>query len=143
MSPNMNLQVFLSALKYRCSFIGKFLTLSTNVCRWDHHPTSGPPPLGVHGYACASIGREVFYFAGDCNHDKCEHNSLTALSVDKFTWRELFATTDIEGPMRKSLCGLVAIKGQLLAVGGVAYSPPTNPSPSAQYKKDVGFFLHE
>ena len=112
----------------------------SHVCRWEHHSTSGPPPLGVSRYANANIGRNIFYFAGNCGHGNCQHNSLTALSVDKFTWRELFPTTDITGPMRKNGCGLMAIKGQLLAVGGMAYSAPTNPSPSAHYEKDLGIF---
>ena len=34
----------------------------------------------------------------------------------------------------------MAIKGQLLAVGGAAYSAPTNPSLPARYKKYSGSF---
>ena len=132
----------LISLKHYCTcshYMAVDLTM-LHVCRWEHHPTSGPTPLGVNGYASASIGRNIFYFAGYCGHGKCEHNNLTALSVDDFTWRELFPTTDITGPMRKSQCGLVAIKGQLLAVGGSAYSAPTHPSPSARYEKGLGAF---
>ena len=110
----------------------------SHVCWWEHHPTSGLRSSGVTECATASIGRSIFYFGGNCGHDQCEHNNLTALSVDEFIWRELFPTTDITGPMRKSRGGLVAIKNQLLAVGGLAYSAPTNPSSSARYEKYYG-----
>ena len=105
------------------------------VCRWDHHPTTGEPPLGVIGYACSSIGHDIFYFAGYCGHDKCRHNSLNILNVDDFTWRELFPTSDTTGPMRKSYCGMLAFHTQLLMLGGNGGSIPKDPLPSATYEK--------
>ena len=106
------------------------------VCRWDHHSTTGEPPLGVANYGCCSIGHNIFYFAGHCNHPHCRHNSLNVLSVDDFTWKELLPTSDATGPMRKSGCGMLAFHNWLLAVGGGGESLPKDPSPSATYKKD-------
>ena len=92
-------------------------------------------------YACASIDRTIFYFAGYCGHGKCDHNSLTALNVDDFSWTTLFRTSDDIGPMKKSGCGLVAFNRQLLALGGVSYSAPKTPrNPPSPYKKYKSFF---
>ena len=44
--------------------------------RWEQKPTTGNPPLGVITYTTATIGSEIFYFGGHCNHDECSHNSL-------------------------------------------------------------------
>ena len=105
------------------------------VCRWDRHPTTGQPPLGMAGYACSSIGHDIFYFAGYCGHEGCRHNCLNVLNVDDLTWRELFATSDTTGPMRKNGCGMLAFHNQLLAVGGAGVSFPKDPLPSASYEK--------
>ncbi|XP_019858893.1 PREDICTED: kelch domain-containing protein 3-like [Amphimedon queenslandica] len=44
--------------------------------RWEQKPTTGNPPLGVIGYAAATIGREIFYFGGWCGQPYCNHDSL-------------------------------------------------------------------
>ena len=108
------------------------------VCSWDHQPTTGEPPLGVMYYSCASIGHDIFYLGGYCGHDGCRHNSLNVLNVDKFTWKELFPTSDIAGPMRKDGCGMLAFHDALFTVGGVGVSFPIHPSPSATYEKYSG-----
>ena len=59
--------------KSMCSVI-EVCHLGTGI--WEQKPTTGNPPLGVRGYAAATIGREIFYFGGDCNHGNCYHNSL-------------------------------------------------------------------
>ena len=110
------------------------------VCRWNHHPTTGQPPLGVIDYACSSISHSIFYFAGYCSHDECRHNSFNVLNVDYFTWEELFSTSDTTGPMKKSGSRMLAFYNQLLAVGGVGVSFPKDPSPSATYEK-LGDFI--
>ena len=109
------------------------------VCRWHHQPTTGEPPLGVIGYACDNIINDIYYFAGYCGHDKCRHNSLNVLSVDSFTWREIFPSTDTRGPMRKSYPSMLSFQNQLLAVGGKGGSLPNVPSPSATYEKGGNF----
>ena len=109
------------------------------VCRWHHQPTTGEPPLGVIDYGCDNINHDIFYFAGHCGHEGCDHNSLNVLNVDDFTWRCLYHDNDTAGPMKKSGCAMLSFQDQLLAVGGAGYSLPTNPSPSATYEKGVQY----
>ena len=89
----------------------------------------------MNGYACDNINHDIFYFAGFCGHEKCCHNSLNVLNVDSFTWKEIFPSTDMRGPMRKGYSRIRSFENQLLAVGGHGVSLPTDPSPSATYEK--------
>ena len=118
----------------RVQSLSVILALSC-VCRWDRHPITGQPPLGVIDYACSCISHSIYYFSGYCSHDECRHNSLNILNVDDFTWKELFATTDTTGPMRKDSSRMLAFHNQLLAVGGGGVSSPKDPAPSATYEK--------
>ena len=43
---------------------------------WRQNPTSGTPPLGIGGYACAAADDELHYFGGYCGHAGCYHNSI-------------------------------------------------------------------
>ena len=91
--------------------------------RWEQKPTTGTPPLGVYGYASAVIGREIFFFGGDCGHGGgCYHNSLFSFNVDTFNWKELSPTSPHHGPMMKRYCGMVAIQleeeAYLVVIGG-------------------------
>ncbi|XP_019862019.1 PREDICTED: kelch domain-containing protein 3-like [Amphimedon queenslandica] len=111
--------------------------------RWEQKPTTGNPPLGVRGYAAATIGREIFYFGGHCNHDDCYHNSLYSFNVDTFNWKELSPTTSHHGPMMKHHCGMIAIKvngeDYLVVIGGWAPSFDNTPKqPGAQYSEAKG-----
>ena len=102
--------------------------------RWEKHPTTGIPPLGVWGYGCCLIEKDIFYFAGYCGHVTCYHNSLFYLSTETLIWNELFATSGTSGPMMKAYCALLPFDDQLLAFGGRGVASPSNPSPSAQYE---------
>uniref|UniRef100_A0A1X7STG7 Uncharacterized protein n=1 Tax=Amphimedon queenslandica TaxID=400682 RepID=A0A1X7STG7_AMPQE len=77
---------------------------------WVQKPTTGDPPLGVYGCAAAVIRNEIFFFGGDCGHDKCFHNSLYSFNVDTFNWKELSPTTSHHGPMMKTGSSMIAIK---------------------------------
>ena len=106
---------------------------------WEQKPTTGTPPLGVYGYAAAVIGREIFFFGGDCGHGDCYHNSLFSFNVDTFNWKELSPTSPHHGPMMKRYCGMAAVQFQeeayLVVIGG---SNDTGQQPGtqrgAQYK---------
>ena len=106
--------------------------------RWEQHPTTGTPPLGVVGYASCHIGKNIFYFAGDCGHVGCYHNSMFFLNTDTLAWSELFPTSETSGPMKKAYCALLAFGGRLLAIGGRGNKAPDNPSPSASYENKYG-----
>ena len=109
--------------------------------RWEQKPTTGTPPLGVYGYASAVIGREIFFFGGDCGHPGCYHNSLFSFNVDTFNWKELSPTTPHHGPMMKIQCGMVAIQfngEDYLAVIGGSNGERQQPGTQhgAQYESD-------
>ena len=109
------------------------------VFRWNRHPTTGEPPLGVSGYACSIIGHDICYFGGWCGHEYCYHNSLNTLNVDDFTWKELFPTSITFGPMRKSDPGMLTFDNRLLVVGGAKISFQEDPLPSASCEESDGW----
>lgn len=76
--------------------------------KWHHVPTGGPPPLGVHGYACDSLRNDIYYFGGHCGHEKCRHDTIHSLSAVTYHWREIAVTNPADGPIPKSGCGMVA-----------------------------------
>lgn len=55
---------------------------------WINRLTSGPPPLGAIGYACAAVGvTELHFFGGFCGHTcHCYHNSIHKLSTPSLQW---------------------------------------------------------
>ena len=110
---------------------------------WEQKSTANNPPLGVWGYASASIENEIFYFGGACNHDDCHHNSLHSLDVDTLEWMEILPTSSSSGPMKKRSGAMLALQfkkgdgGYLAVVGG--YGPVSDNAPvqaGAQYGKD-------
>ena len=103
--------------------------------RWELHPTTGTPPLGVRGYSCCHIKKDIFYFAGYCGHAGCYYNSLFYLNTETLAWNDLCATSETSGPMKKAYCALVPFDDQLLAFGGRGDASPSNPSPLAKYEK--------
>ena len=104
----------------------------SRVHRWQQFPTSGDPPLGVQDYAICSNGKHVYFFGGWCGHSKCYHNSLHSLNVGEWNWRLLFATSDSEGPMKKTKCEMVFFHQSLLVLGGNGPTPE-NPQASSHY----------
>ena len=108
---------------------------------WVQQLTSGTPPLGVAGYACAAVGDELHYFGGYCGHGDCYHNGVHKLSTSSLQWVMLSPTTSEDGPpMKKAHCGMVAFKdGEeniLFVVAGVGTTPSSH-QPGAQYDKST------
>ena len=108
---------------------------------WEQQDTFGKPPLGVSGYACASIKGCIYYFGGWCGHDNHYHNSLYEMNVKSYQWKELFPTSYWVGPMRKARSGMVSFKcdfeDYLLVVGGIGL-PPIVPNPYAKCESLYG-----
>ena len=105
---------------------------------WEQQTTSGKPPLGVWGYACVAVDSDLHYFGGGCGHVDCYHNSVHKLSTSSLQWRVLAPTAmESRGPMKKSLCGMVAFKDEeedfLFVVGGYGPTPSSHHS-GAQYQ---------
>ena len=110
--------------------------------RWEQHPTTGTPPTGVRGYASCHIGKDIFYFAGYCGHERCYHNSLFCLNTEMLAWNELFSTSETSGPMRKDDTALLSFDDQLLTLAGSGQNAPTNPSPLAKYSNDIDGWVY-
>ena len=68
---------------------------------------------------------------------------MVLLNTEKLAWKELIATRETSGPMKKAHCGLLAFDGQVLAFGGVGKAEPINPSPLAQYEKYHDWTKHD
>ena len=112
---------------------------------WIQQLTSGTPPLGVRGYACAAVGDELHYFGGYCGHGDCYHNGVHKLSTSSLQWVMLSPTTsEDEAPMKKARCGMVAFKdGEeeiLFVVGGIGTTPLSH-QPGAQYEKMTDVYV--
>ena len=106
---------------------------------WVQQLTSGTPPLGVAGYACAAVGDELHYFGGYCGHGDCYRNGVHKLSTSSLQWMMLSGTTSEDlGPRKKGYCGMMAFKdGEediLFVAGGIGITPSSH-QPGAQYEK--------
>ena len=102
--------------------------------KWERRSTTGTPPVGVLGYACTSIAKNIFYFGGDCKPDECYHNNLYELNSFNNNWREIENSTPDNVPMKKIRCGMISyyINGEcnLLVLGGFGPVPVTTHSHS-------------
>lgn len=108
---------------------------------WVIQVTSGTPPLGVDGYACAAVGNILLYFGGMCANglDSCYQNSIHELSTLSLQWVMLSASTSADGtPMKKAYCEMVAYKDGdedvLFVIGGLGPTPSSH-QPRAEYEK--------
>ena len=105
MQPNLP-EVHCSERKTKLtSIIDEFDVPSGN---WRQVKTTGQPPLGIRGYACASIGEKLYYFGGFCGHDWCRHNTLSCLNICTHAWEHVGIDNARHGPMKKSRSGMVS-----------------------------------
>ena len=105
---------------------------------WIRRETSGTPPLGARAYSCAAVGDSLYYFGGDCEHDKCYRNSVHKLSTSSLQWTMLSPSTSESGaPMRKMNSGMVAFRdGEediLCVVAGYGLTP-SHRQPGTKYE---------
>ena len=87
---------------------------------WDKNKLSGVPPPGLYHGACASAGHHVYLYGG---HDGSRlQSSLHQLDTRSWTCKQLSSA----GPMRKSVCGMIAHDSKLVLFGG--YGIPSGPT---------------
>lgn len=117
---------------------------------WENRLTSGPPPLGAIGYACAAVSAtELHFFGGFCGHRYCYHNSVHKLSTSSLQWVMLSPTTSAdEAPIKKSTPGMVAFsdgeEDVLFVVGGWSViSSSTQPGSECEKAVDPFFSCNE
>ena len=99
---------------------------------WDVKKSSGVPPPGLYGGACASAGHYVYLYGGT---DGSRHqSSLHQLDTKSWTWKQLSSA----GPIRKMRCGMVVCESKLVLLGG--YGFPSGPTqPGAEFIKNSRF----
>jgi N-acetylneuraminic acid mutarotase len=113
--------------------------------------TSGNLPLAIYDYSSAVFGQNIFYFGGysvDEDGNSCYHNSLHKLNVETKSWSIVLPAISDEVPMKKSGCGMAAIRineeDHLVVIGG--YGPnngKTLQQHKAQYTRGDRVFTNE
>ena len=113
--------------------------------KWERRCTTGIPPVGVRGFACTNINKNIFHFGGCCITDHCYHNNLYELNSLTNVWRMINNSTPDNVPMKKIRCGIISFKidkkDKLLLYGGYGPVPITTPSHS-QYIPNPNFPNH-
>ena len=131
--------------KRRCVSNIDVFTINTGL--WSSKATKGVPPLGVVGYCSTNIGRNMFFFGGECNHDPIEnlctgwHNSVHLLNINSLNWQQCSQTTDDNSVMRRSQGGMISFNDESLFIIGGGGSYPKIPHPNASYKCDEPWYI--
>ena len=89
---------------------------SVNTETWMREFTKGPhPPAGLCNGGCSLAGQHIYLYGG--YYGSSLSGSLYQLNTDNWTWSEL-SKCSAGGPVRKSGCGMITYKDQLVVVGG-------------------------
>ena len=111
-------------------------TFSFSSARWSSYLTRGTPPLGVTGYSCTTFRSNIYYYAGECGHDRCYHNGLNALNTLTMSWTQLHPND--ESMMKKGYGGMLSLEfdgsDYLFMVGGIGTTPAVK-HPQFQYEQ--------
>lgn len=99
--------------------------------RWEQLQTSGTPPPGFIGTACAAIGPCLYTFAG---HNKRQFfNTICQLDTRNLTWMKVIAVNPQDAPMAKKESAMVSYLGRIL-VTFAGYGPfPINRQRGVEY----------
>lgn len=107
--------------------------------RWHCLPTTGNPPPGRIGVACAIVGSKFYVFGGRSRNRL--FSSLSELDLDTMIWKELEPLSPPENtPMAKMGAAMVSIDNRYLIVYG-GYGVPAASSGQGQgveYVQDPG-----
>lgn len=94
---------------------------------WNSSVCTGPPPPGLYGGACASIGRHLYVYGGS---DKIRYQqSLYRLDVDSLKWDLLSS----HGPLKGCGYQMVTHCHELVLFGGFGFTRSSEPG--AEYIK--------
>ena len=80
--------------------------------RWEQLQTSGTPPPGFLGTACAAIGPWLYTFAG--NNARQFFNTICQLDIRSLTWTEMIPVNPQDAPMDKTGAAMVSYLGRVL-----------------------------
>ena len=99
--------------------------LDSTTERWHCLPTSGNPPPGRIGVACAVIGSKFYAFGGRSRNRL--FSTLSELDLDTLTWKELEPTSPPGNtPMAKMGAAMVSVDNRYLILYG-GYGVPSVP----------------
>ena len=88
-----------------------------NTTKWTEMATTGTNPPALWSSACTSIGSKLYSYGGMTGPSRS--NALHELETTTMHWKQLQPLNPSEGPMMKSLCGMIATSSSTLcAVGG-------------------------
>ena len=106
---------------------------------WAQQETGGDPPLGVAGYACAALRKDIYYFGGLCGHGNCYHNSVHHLGTNTLHWNLVRAVNSADAPIKKWGSGMVVLEeageALLLVVGGFGDIPSQSDDSCRKFHK--------
>ena len=89
---------------------------SVNTETWMREFTKGPhPPARLYTGGCSLAGQHIYLYGGYDGSSRS--GSLYQLNTDNWSWSEL-SNCSAGGPVRKSGCGMITYKDQLVVVGG-------------------------
>ena len=98
--------------------------------RWHCLPTSGNPPPGRIGVACAVVGSKFYVFGGRSRNRL--FSTLSELDLETMIWKELEPLSPLENtPMAKMGSAMVSIDNRYLIVYG-GYGVPAATSAAGQ-----------
>ncbi len=87
-----------------------------NIEEWASVTTTGPPPPGLFSGACASYQQCLYTYGG--NTRSLDTACLHQLDSRTHTWSQLSYALLSGGPVKKSGCKMVCVKGMLVLFGG-------------------------
>ena len=101
--------------------------------QWRKLKTTGSPPKGLYaGGYCVSPSGDLYVYGGFDGSIAC--GGLYKLSSLK--WTQLSGESDMNGPMKKSACGMVYFNKKKVAVIGGFGPPPASLQPGASFIKN-------
>ena len=110
-----------------------------NTKTWMKEFTKGPhPPAGLYYSGCSLAGQHMYLYGG--RYGLSQSGSLYQLNTDNWSWSEL-SNCSAGGPRRKSGCGMITYKDQLVAVGGW-YNEEPSKQPGSRYEHRCTNELH-
>ena len=114
---------------------------SVNTETWKNEITKGPHPrAGLKGGGCSIAGQHIYLYGGFDGSSR--YGSLYQLNTDNWSWSEL-SNCSADEPCRKSGCGMITYKDQLVVVGGCySHIKEQSKQPGSRYERGSTNELH-
>ena len=97
---------------------------------WEQLSTTGTPPPGVFGAACAAVGSKLHHFGG--TDGKHVYTELHCLDTKTREWSRITPNNPEASPMLKADMAVTSFKSLIVFIGGFG-DIPTNRQEGVQY----------